>query len=601
MNRYRLKHTYLSLLCGVLLAGCADRDPSPGYGDASEGSITVVLRVPYADAGTTRANPEGGEDGNGREQGLSHENQVYDVNVFFFQGMGFSRADAGDVNVSCVYVPSMEGEGITTEDLPFEKKITIKIDPSATSLASSGVLVGDTQVSFITVVNAGKDLGTEIGNLSQLREFTKFGKTWTPAADGSLDAGKCDRFVMTTAYDTNGKDYVTIGGENRNVGSGVLVKNTGNASEAAGGNAPTWEGETTVQRLCARIDVMHKDNISEGNAELIYKVKGIDNTENTVHITNILPVNVMSLPSYLLTKTTDGIPTEWTEAGLGNIKWGGIENTTGNNVPANYVIEPTTLLKEAADASSKFSEWYGESATSTVRKKITDPEFGKVADYYTGNSLEKHNNIEYDKTTIIGYANENVQSKSGFNSGFLTGLVFRAVYQPRKWWRKSEGNFVVEEKSDADWLAMGDKGFTRYQPTMKYEADGKGDGVAVAITDEQAMYFANHEDALEYAGKHPEEQAIITRFDNGICYYNLWLRHYDDVDDVGHSDPHEHFDMEYAIVRNNIYRVALSFSGPGDPNPFGPDGPKLREPDTMMARIFVRKWNKREEGNPLLF
>ncbi|MDE6422957.1 MAG: fimbria major subunit, partial [Muribaculaceae bacterium] len=61
------------------------------------------------------------------------------------------------------------------------------------------------------------------------------------------------------------------------------------------------------------------------------------------------------------------------------------------------------------------------------------------------------------------------------------------------------------------------------------------------------------------------------------CYYNLWLRHYNDEN----ADPQLSYPMEYAIVRNNIYRVALSFSGPGDPTP------TMREPDTMQARIFV--------------
>ena len=601
MKRYNFKYIYLSLLCGCMLAGCADHDHDPDYGEQAEGTITVVLRVPLAYGGDTRANPEGGEDGNGREQGILHENDVHDVNVFFFKGIGFSPDDADNVSVAGVYVPTMNEDGITEEELPFEKKITIKINSSTTSLVNSGLLSAGTVVSFVTVINAGEDLGSKITTLSGLRAYKDFGKTWTPT-EGSLNASGCDRFVMTTAYDTNGSPYVEIGAEKRKVGAGILVKNTANETDAAAGKAPAWEGETTVQRLCARIDVMHKDNLSDDNAELVYKVKGIDNTDNTVHITNMLPVNVMSQPSYLLTMTTQGIPTSWTEAGLGIIKWGGVETTTGNNVPANYVIEPNTLLKESSTtASSLLSTWYGLSATASVSKRIKDATLGKVSDYFTGD-IEAANNLGNDHTTIVGYANENVQSKNGFDSRFLTGIVFRALYQPRKWWRKSEGNFIEETKSDAAWIEMPDKGFTRYQPTMKYN-DG---GEAVSITDEQAMYFVNQADAEEYARLHPEEQAIITRFEGGVCYYNLWLRHYDDVNDVSHSDPHERFDMEYATVRNNIYRVALTFTGPGDPTPFGPDpgddpDPKLREPDTMMARIFVRKWNLREEKTPLVF
>ena len=103
--------------------------------------------------------------------------------------------------------------------------------------------------------------------------------------------------------------------------------------------------------------------------------------------------------------------------------------------------------------------------------------------------------------------------------------------------------------------------------------------------------------------KHPGDVADITAFTaekhgdrwGFICYYNLWLRHYNDVDDANPSNPHAHMPMEYATVRNNIYRVAVSFSGPGDPEP------TMREPDTMKARIFVRKWNLRTENNALEF
>ena len=76
-----------------------------------------------------------------------------------------------------------------------------------------------------------------------------------------------------------------------------------------------------------------------------------------------------------------------------------------------------------------------------------------------------------------------------------------------------------------------------------------------------------------------------------VCYYNLWLRHYNDEK----ADPQEAYPMEYATVRNNIYRVSISFNGPGDPEP------TMRDPDTMQARIFVRKWNLRTDDKPLEF
>ena len=79
--------------------------------------------------------------------------------------------------------------------------------------------------------------------------------------------------------------------------------------------------------------------------------------------------------------------------------------------------------------------------------------------------------------------------------------------------------------------------------------------------------------------------AEITKFADGICYYNVWLRHAN-VD----SNPHLTFPMEYGIVRNNIYRVGVSkVTGPGTPSP-SKDGP-----EHIYLRIFAREWNLRTQ------
>uniref|UniRef100_UPI00242CDDE9 Mfa1 fimbrilin C-terminal domain-containing protein n=1 Tax=Butyricimonas paravirosa TaxID=1472417 RepID=UPI00242CDDE9 len=50
----------------------------------------------------------------------------------------------------------------------------------------------------------------------------------------------------------------------------------------------------------------------------------------------------------------------------------------------------------------------------------------------------------------------------------------------------------------------------------------------------------------------------IHRYTNGICYYTCYIRHADDGDTNTNSP------MEYATVRNNVYRLNVqSVSGPG--------------------------------------
>lgn len=597
-----LRHIKTTLLLATLVAGllcgCSDSAdaPIPGVNGDSEGAITVVLRVP-TDSPGCRDNPMPGEDGNGREQGILNENKVYDVNIFFFVGDGLNPADAS-VSVSGVYISDMSSAEVEAEDLPFEKKYTIKV-PSGS--LSSSVLNGSTTVSFATVVNAGRDLSKQFSTLADLRSYNGFDAAWQNSA-ASHNAGNCDRFVMTTAYDADADGLVRIGNQNRKVGSSRLVK----SESALGADEPEWHGETTVQRICARIDLMYTqaniggttlvDGIPQNNSinHLLYIVP---ESGSKVHISNALPVNVMQKPSYFLTRVTEAIPTSWTENSLGTIKWGGIE-TTSNGSPAapnNYVIEPRTLEKEGAVSDVTLAEWYGDSRAANVANSIKSIYSGSMDDYYSGKLPTAEPGFDCTHNTILGYANENVQSQGQFRSEYITGIVFRATYQPAKWSIYRDGVLTSKVLPDwtepsvpsdwagpANWTAMSDKSFTRYMPTVR--------GTNV-VKDTEALYFASDAEARQYAADHPEDFATLTRYQNGDCYYNLWLRHYNDES----ADPQQTYPMEYAIVRNNIYRVALTFSGPGEA------APELREPDTMKARIFVRKWNLRQETNPLEF
>ena len=238
------------------------------------------------------------------------------------------------------------------------------------------------------------------------------------------------------------------------------------------------------------------------------------------------------------------------------------------------MIEPTTLLKTSLTTSPDAS-WYGSTGLTSVAADIKDASKGKLS-CYTSAFIATDAVFNCDRITIIGYANENIQSPLSFKKEFMTGLVIRALYQPVKWTRLDDGQFVEYEIADAIWSDLSDKSFWRYLPARQ------------SVSEADALYFHSETDATAYANTHPGD---ITKYEDGVCYYNLWLRHYNDES----ADPQQNYPMEYAIVRNNIYRVALTFSGPGDPEP------TMREPDTMQSRIFVRKWNQRHETTPMGF
>lgn len=593
MIRWQMK--LLVALLVMTVSACSDdwmKDPDGSESAGAERFIVLKIAVPTGEtAAHTRANPMGGEDGNGREDGILNENMIHDLNIFFYNhSEGMNAPDATPVKGFYFNLDNPDDED---NSVKFDKVESSSIN-GMTYYEVKFIYEGEitnfshTALKFITVANVGKPMGRSLLTLGDLRkhnghiESSILSSSWIETSVDGQKVKDYDRFVMTTAYadqNINGKDY----------GSSTI-----NFSGTGSENAP-YLGETTVERLCARIDLWYNKAQNAGNSDspekLTYSVKGgADDSEiATVHIINVLPVNVMQKTSFLLKKVTDESGTstrsDWSASGLGGItsfKWGGVEmphpNAAGKDRPVNYVVEPTTLLKNKTDADP--AGWYGDTGAETVKNRITQSSPGSFGDYHNGIPASPTSpNYDCDRIAIIGYANENTHPTDCFKSEFLTGLAFRAVYVPNKVIETySEGN--LEYKND---YSNGTT-FYRYSPTVQSQYEGS------------SLYFISKEVAEAYKAAHQADNAVITEYKDGICYYNLWLKHYDDVDDRdGKSDPHAALPMEYATVRNNIYRVAISFSGPGDPTP------EMREPNNIHSRIFVRPWNQRKENSPIVF
>lgn len=93
----------------------------------------------------------------------------------------------------------------------------------------------------------------------------------------------------------------------------------------------------------------------------------------------------------------------------------------------------------------------------------------------------------------------------------------------------------------------------------------------------------------------------IAYYDGGKCYYKYWIKHEPLNDDKKMGV------MEFAIVRNNVYQLAVTgVTGLGDPLPFtpgedDPDDPvKEQEEVRILVRLYVRNWVKRTNSDILL-
>ena len=445
----------LVALLVMTVSACSDdwmKDPDGSESAGAERFIMLKIAVPTGEtAAHTRANPMGGEDGNGREDGILNENMIHDLNIFFYNhSEGMNAPDATPVKGFYFNLDNPDDED---NSVKFDKVESSSIN-GMTYYEVKFIYEGEitnfshTALKFITVANVGKPMGKSLLTLGDLRkhnghiESSILSSSWIETSVDGQKVKDYDRFVMTTAYadqNINGKDY----------GSSTI-----NFSGTGSENAP-YLGETTVERLCARIDLWYNKAQNAGNSdspeELTYSVKGgADDSEiATVHIINVLPVNVMQKTSFLLKKVTDESGTstrsDWSASGLGGItsfKWGGVEmphpNAAGKDRPVNYVVEPTTLLKNKTDADP--AGWYGDTGAETVKNRITQSSPGSFGDYHNGIPASPTSpNYDCDRIAIIGYANENTHPTDCFKSEFLTGLAFRAVYVPNKDAWKGDG------------------------------------------------------------------------------------------------------------------------------------------------------------------
>lgn len=509
------------------LTGCSGDDPVASPVDG-EGVEPVYIRLQFSLPALSRGNPTAGEGGDVPEAGIRNENMIEDLSLLFYH--------------------DDTGEGL---DLPAETGIihTEYIDASSLSVSADGTEATATYRLGDGYIPVDGDRVLVAANMGDLRGISTLGEFRDMLVMYPWKAGatipEYSRFTMATAKNDPDEGRIDV----------VNFKGT---------KENPYLAKVNIERTAARIDFWYDaaENCPSDRSELVYKAMDGSVETAKVHVTHILPVNLMQEPSYMVKRVTAGT------SGLSAIRYCGDE-TVENLVPTNYVIEPHTLAKNTVgSAGLSLEKWYGDTRASYIRDNYSDGIFNegnRLAAFLSEDQPVDYTESGYgfDKYVTLAYANENTQTADYHKSDFVTGLVFRAEYHPSRVY--SDASAMVE--------AGYSTGDDLWRCTLSDQDMGDG----------KVVYFSSRDAAAGYAAKHGG-LAHVTEYPGGVCYYTLWLRHADasSVAPGASTCP-----MEYGIVRNNIYRVGVSFHGPGDPVP------ELREPNTIRARIFVRKWNFR--------
>lgn len=522
--------------------------------------------------------PTGGEGGDGDEKGQDYENRINDIHLFFYNIK--DPAKTGEEGVNMYHDTTIVAHKYLTIG-EFEYSDT---QATTHSIPVENLLVGNAY-HVLAVVNAGGEAFNNVKKLGDLQEAT-VKKLYTYDEQNK----KYSNFLMSSERD----EYPRL---------------TIYANNSEGNPAST---EIYVERVTARVDYRLADDFS-------YEIKSGEDVIATAEITGAMLVNTLKgdATSYLLKRVT--------KAGAGfntDVIFLGDEKLSDDKTASNYVIDPY-----AGKTKSK-SDF--ESATY-----FPSIDYDNASDWEKDDLFIKGDEITVGSETWnrIGYPKENVNQNGSKDRS--TGVVFRAeitlpdntpakttffmwngsiyktlekameAFDPNGWKLVTSATYWNEINTYGDLktkfidrLKSDDP--TGYKAYLLKQVEGKNDTEALTDAVKRTLRWAYY---MEHTNYYTSSEGVATvdvntnagttrqllhaynvgTYKEGVCYYTYWIKHANDQkpeNDLENGDGSGV--MEYAIVRNNVYK--LSVKG------MGSIGGDIPGDESLMINFSVKDW-----------
>lgn len=603
--KYRLyKHcgTALCLSLALLATSCSMSDdlecPPEKGGTAGTGKAYIQLSFGLSGVQGTRANPGAGETGDGPEAGETgddpeagqdYENRVNSAVAFLFDGDADVNSPDETPVIAAVYfgnVTSGDGKWITE---------TQQAD------------VDNGTYNVIVVANPGADSWWRTADdLSKVRDKI-YTTAWTKSDDGTYSD-----FLMALADEPSER---------------LVVENNPKEDPAT--------ISVNVERVAARVDY---------KADGEFKLTDTDYADASVKILGATIINDFSAGSYLL-KRVSGNPTKKTG---GDVTYLGIEETGADGLPTNYVIDPWTADKNSTNAelnNTPFTTVYGQKVNaaglyvdgSYLYSGFEDPKWWSTRMTAGTPIIDPTAPGDGQVWQRVGYTLENTTAQDQTAKTYNTGLAFQAQFNPgsaldgyvqgHTFFRYSDRlytsltammgqlneqadfavyfNAAVEGLKSKTWadvtafcdaLSYDPVGLAAYFTGLQGDAQGT-DAVGTALDNVTWTAFlatlgVGESDITDpqinqggvtdtRARLYASSNGMLRTYYKGLCYYVWWLRHSNDNSDMTNGL------MEYAVVRNNIYKVEVETVAS-----IGGDVPDDTE---IKAHVYVKDWVLLEE------
>lgn len=333
---FKMKTITLSLLALLLVmsfASCASDTTSDLPLPSKDMKAYLQIKVTVEGSGDTRASrataePQGGEEGDGREPGTNHENDVNSLTVLLYKS---DKADLSQDDATIDYVYTFTN--LNKETTSSGKDATYTTVPKEIDAA-----IVDKNYHVIVIANADDMTSKCKGQkISEVRDL-QMSKVCTRDADIT----KFSNFIMSSKKDAR-IDFTT---------------NKGSETDP-------YQVDVDIERLAARIDIIPNAEYDDTNQGYYYDVKDGANVIGGFKLESVTPSKVMTKGEYLIKRVSS-------DATLSSITYFGIEAKDADNKATNYVVCPwknihtSTTLSNAEGPASLYNVKKTTSTSTTV-------------------------------------------------------------------------------------------------------------------------------------------------------------------------------------------------------------------------------------------
>lgn len=361
---FKMKTITLSLLALLLVmsfASCASDTTSDLPLPSKDMKAYLQIKVTVEGSGDTRASrattgPLGGEDGDGREQGINNENDVNSLTVLLYKS---DKDDLSDDNAIIDYV-------YTFTNLTKSTTSTSGIDATYTTVPKEidAAIVGK-NYHVIVIANAddmtSKCKGQKIKDVRDLQ----MSKVCTRDADIT----KFSNFIMSSKKDAT-IDFSKEGSET----NPYLV-------------------DVDIERLAARIDIIPTATYDDTGKGYYYNVMDGTNVVGGFKLESVTPSKVLTKGEYLIKRVSS-------DAAVSAVTYFGVEKMDATTkASTNYVVCPWTKDR----AGLTLAEAEGPTSLYNVKKTTSTStvvgEASYILDYVMENTTT--DNKEDNSTGLI--------------------------------------------------------------------------------------------------------------------------------------------------------------------------------------------------------